>query len=414
MKRLITLLIFSLILLPVFAANNEITISRVRVFLDDVEITKDDDAAISYSTILSFSTIRAGKKYTVESLDSECKQTQLRLLNSGYFYNAVVDVVPPRKNPDKRTVIISVTKGFLPRFGGGPYYGMFGRVGVGGKRNQLIGVAGWNLLGATYTDENFCDLPVIVGASMFTDAPAGIFGGNGVSFNGTFTLGAFIEPDLRFCVDVLALTNTKYGFIDEQIILSPYLYNKHYINNKASWESEVRMYCKPTVSSGDFGAELCNSINYSPIQKLNLAALVCGGTGFGKAADQIFVHDLSLEHNSVSSMSGLSKRSVRSGYATEELCFDSYVLTSLEARWKAVDFIIAGTFPCAIRPFVYTDLALGKTSVQSDSKNWNFVDAYGAGLQINFDCPVFAYFNFAYGFNHEGKGKFCFYTGLSF
>ncbi len=37
------------------SADREITISRVRVFLDDVELTDETDAAISRSTILSFS-----------------------------------------------------------------------------------------------------------------------------------------------------------------------------------------------------------------------------------------------------------------------------------------------------------------------------------------------------------------------
>ena len=41
-------------------------------------------------------------------------------------------------------------------------------------------------------------------------------------------------------------------------------------------------------------------------------------------------------------------------------------------------------------------------------------DAYGAGLLISFDCPVFAYFNFSYGVNHQGKGRFVFAAMQSF
>jgi len=325
-------------------------------------------------------------------------------------------VVPPRKNPDKRTVIISVTKGFLPRIGGGPIYAMYGRVALGGKRNQLIGAAGWNLLGAVYTDENFCGLPLIIGASAYTDAPASLLGNDGVGFNGSLTAGSFLNPDWRICVDLLGSLNSRQGIVKDKFIVSPYLYHQHFFRTNLFTETEGRLYYKPAITSSDFSGEAGSSVNYSPVQNLNFGALVCGGTRFGtdSAYDQNFVHDLTMEHTSVSSKSGLSKRAVRSGYEEEELAFSSYFMTSLEARWTAYDFIIAGTFPGTIRPFVFTDLAFGKKASMESQKNWNFVDAYGAGLQINFDCPVFAYFNFAYGFNHEGKGKFCFYTGLSF
>lgn len=417
MKRIITVFILSLFLFPVFGrdAAKEITISRVRVFLNDVEITGEEESVISCSTILSFTTIKAGKKFTEKALALECEQTRLRLMNSGFFYNAVVEIVPPRKNPDARTVIISVTKGFLPRFGGGPIYAMLGKVAIDGKRNQLLGFAGWNLFGASYTDEHFCNLPLIAGASLSTNAPSSLFASNGVNFNGSLTLGTFINPDLRFCIDVFALENTKTGFDKNKFILSPYFYWQHFINSSAFAESEARLYYKPALSSADFATEISASINWWPCYRINVAALACGGTSFGKNQEnQSFLYDLSLEHTSVSARSGLSKRAIRSGYAAEALSFDTYLMASLETRFRALDFIIAGTFPCGLRPFIYTDLALGKTQAPSEAPAWNFVDAYGAGLQINFDCPVFAYFNFAYGFNHEGKGRFCFYTGLSF
>ena len=62
-------------------------------------------------------------------------------------------------------------------------------------------------------------------------------------------------------------------------------------------------------------------------------------------------------------------------------------------------------FPVDIIPYLFTDLAL--TQEYSD-KSIRLFDAYGVGLAINFDCPVFAYFNFSYGINHQGKGKFVF------
>lgn len=416
---------------------SEITISRVRVFLDDVEITssgageldemKDGTStpAISVGSVLSFTKFKAGKKMTLKALEKEVQQTQLRLMNSGYFYNATVEIVPPRKNPERRTIIINVTTGFLNRFGGGGIYALFGKVALGGKRNQLIGIAGWNVNGASYIDENLFGLPLIAGASAYTNAPACFSSkGSGISFNGTATLGGFITPDLRFCVDALALYNTKSGFIQNDFIVSPYLFAQFFVNSKMTTTTEARLYCKPAISTTDFNGELCQTFNYSPVAKLNFAALVCSGVRFGNKTEvnENFTHDLSLEHNAVSSNSGMNKRCIRSGYDVDELLLKNYVMASFEARWKAADFVIAGTFPCNIRPFIFADVAVGQYSESGEaggqfsrtSSDLDFLDAYGLGIQFNFDCPVFAYFNFAYGFNHLGKGKFSFYTRLSF
>lgn len=424
MKRTALKIIFTILFLSILAAEeiSKITISRIRVFLDDTElpaeITDDADdnisAAISRETILSFTKLKAGKEISTKVLEKEVEQTTLRLMNSGYFYNATVEIVPPRKNPDKRTIIINVTTGFLNRYGGNYLYGIFGKVALNGNRNQLLGIAGWNANGFSYTDENLFNKHLITEASIITDVPEKLFSNkNGINFNGSFSFGYFFNPDLRICVDTIELVNTKYGFISESFIFSPYIYSNNFITNKLVHNGEFRFYYKPFVSLNDFSGEICQSFNYSPTSKLNLAALICGGCRFGKNPDfnEAFNHDLSLEHYAVSNKSGLGKRAIRSGYNQQDLFLQNYVMASFEARWKAADFYIAHIFPGNVKPFIFTDLAFGTAAKESE---WNFLDAYGAGVQINFDCPVFAYFNFAYGVNHFGNGKFCFYTGLSF
>lgn len=410
---------------PLLNPDEEITISRVRVFLDDVEISSEDlesITAISAGTVLSFTKFKAGKKMTLKALEKEVRQTQLRLLNSGYFYNATVEIVPARKNPERRTIIINVTKGFLHRIGGGGIYATYGRVALGGKRNQLIGVVGWNVNGLKYIDENLFGLPLIAGASLYTNVPACFSKkGSGVGFNGSATFGVFINPDLRLCVDAVGFCNTKLGFVGKSFIVSPYLFNQCFVTDKLKTTSEIRLYFMPIVTLSNFSVEICQTVNYSPVRKLNFGVVVCGGVNFIRSeSENSFAYDLSLEHSSVSSNSGLEKRSVRSGYTGKELFVKNYVLTSFEARFRAVDFVIAGTFPCNITPFVFADFALGQQKNELLQRGlppqsaWTFFDAFGMGIQINFDCPVFAYFNFTYGLNYKGKGKFSFYTGLSF
>lgn len=445
-------------------ATDVITISKVRIFLDDVEIfpTKTNDsgeanknsdminAEISADTILSFTKFKSGKNFSLKNLEKEVQQTQLRLLNSGYFYNATVEIVPPRKNPEKRTIIINVSRGFLYRIGGGGIYAMFGKVALGGKRNQLIGMVGWNVNGASYIDEHFLNLPVIIGATAYTNAPASFTdNGNGIEFNGKTTIGGFISPDLRFCVDTVGLLNSSSGFNQEKFIISPYFYLLKYINAKIYSTTEGRFYFKPSVAVLNCSGELCQTLNFSPSPRINFASLICTGINIGSNSEysKNFLHDLNMDHSSVSENPGLSKRCIRSGYKNDELLLENYVMASFEARLKMMDFVIAGTFPCNIRPFIFTDVAIGQYSQtteprateprgrfsrisdnQSDDpgkpggrfswfsypSNCTVLDAYGLGFQFNFDCPVFAYFNFAYGINHLGKGKFNFYTGISF
>lgn len=414
MKKIFIGLLFLLIGFSAFAETELITISRVRVFLDDVEISSEEfeeKSTVSAATVLSFTNLKPGKKMSLKALDKEIQQTQIRLINSGYFYNASIEIVPPRKNPEKRTIIINVTTGFLKRFGGGGIYGIAGKVALGGKRNQLLGVAGWNLNGVNYLDENLFDLPIIAGGYLYTNAPSCFTNkGSGVDFSGSATLGSLITPDLRFCVDTLGIINTSTGIVQNNFIVSPYLFYQHFFNNQIKTTTELRFYSKPIVSTACFSGELCQTLNYSPLERLNFGALLCGGVFLGNTYDSVFGHDLTLEHSAVSGNGGMGKRSIRSGYDPEELLVKNYVMASLEARIKVADFMIAKVFPCNIKPFGYVDLAYG----QNSARDWSFLDAYGLGIQVNFDCPVFAYFNFAYGFNHLGKGKFCFYTGLNF
>jgi len=37
-----------------------------------------------------------------------------------------------------------------------------------------------------------------------------------------------------------------------------------------------------------------------------------------------------------------------------------------------------------------------------------YADAFGGGLRVLFDNPVFAYFTLCYGINHSGDGRFIF------
>ena len=122
-------------------ASVRMSISKVKVFLDDEELTQDTpaDGKIRYSTILSYTKFRENKKFTQKGFEKEAETTRLRLMNSGLFYSAQVETRESRKNPGTMVVYITVRTGFLLRFGGGNAYGLFGKAALGGRRNLLAG-----------------------------------------------------------------------------------------------------------------------------------------------------------------------------------------------------------------------------------------------------------------------------------
>jgi hypothetical protein len=102
-------------------------------------------------------------------------------------------------------------------------------------------------------------------------------------------------------------------------------------------------------------------------------------------------------------------RSVRSGYTGEELRASSFAFASVELRQQIFAIRIPPGFDCTAQAFGFCDTAVLNRSMESAGKTaTEFVDAYGLGLRILFDNPVFAYFSFSYGINHEGSSRFMF------
>lgn len=419
-KVMVSILLTTLLFISNCFAQSEkqkITVSKIKVFLDDIELTADNSFSSPFDlqTILSFTKLKADKQMDLTSFEKEVQETQLRLLNSGYFYTAKVEIIPPRKNPEKRSVIISVTTGFLQRFGGGGIYAVYGRVGLMGNRTSLIGFAGYNHNGIIFQNENCFNTPIIFCASLATNAPASLIEKKDTNLSANLKAGSFITPDLRFCVDICSnfILGDAASFISfdrKDFCLSPYLFLEKYFSNQIYFTNETRSYWNPLFAENSsinekFMMEDVQTINWRIGNKLTIAELTAFGTNFGNNSAETMNFDLSVAHSSISDYSGLNNRAIRSGYGEQELQFEKYLLFSGEVRFQAANFTIPPIFPCEIVPFLYTDVAI--------TKKGEF-DAFGVGVQLNFACPIFAYFNFMYGFNHLGKGKFFFTAKKSF
>ena len=394
----------------------KITVSKVKVFLDEDEITEEsektqNDGKIRYSTIMSYTKFRENKKFSGKQLEKEAESTRLRLMDSGLFYSAEVETRESRKNPGTMVIYISVRTGFLLRFGGGNAYGFFGKAALGGRRNNLTGYLGYNKSGASYLDENTFGLPLILGASAFTNLPQSLAQKKPLTFDTLVKAGVFMTPDLKLGADLKTLFTVNQEPIAD-FILSPFLCDTVWFSEKLVMKSELRLY---NYFSNDWkgnSAEAAVNIDYSPFKKITLAGLLSGGAVIDQNDEDKTVK-INLEKSALTLCDGLglANRGIRSSYTAEELKVDCYGLFSGEIRWNAFAFNLANCFPVTFRPYLFTDLALAKNY---SAGGLTFLDAYGAGLLICFDCPVFAYFNFSYGLNHEGKGRFVFAAMQSF
>ena len=368
-------------------ATVRMSISKIKVYLDEEELTQDTpaDGKIRYSTILSYTKFRENKMFTQKGFEKEAETTRLRLMNSGFFYSAQVETRESRKNPGTMVVYITVRTGFLLRFGGGNAYGLFGKAALGGRRNLLAGYLGYNKSGASYVDENAFGVPLILGAGAFTNVPQSLVQKDPLAFDSFFKAGFFATPDIRMGADVQALISIKGGATTE-ITVSPFLCHTALFSECLMMKTEVRQFNYFGEVQGS-SLEAAVNVEYTPIKQITFAGLLNGG---------VVIKDTKIN---------LTEQKIRSGYTPEELTTDCYGLFSTEFRWNALSFNMPPCFPVDIIPYVFTDLAL--TQDYSD-KAIRLLDAYGVGLAINFDCPVFAYFNFSYGVNHQGKGRFVF------
>jgi hypothetical protein len=412
-KRFIRIILFILISSFASAAGQTAAVSTVKIFIDDTEfswkrqsekpqLVTGDEPAVTVETVISFTSLKPEKRMTLSALEREVNQTELRLNDSGYFYSAKADCIHSRKEPGKMIVIITVKSGFLWRFGGGNAYGVFGKSCIGGRRLQVLGYAGWNKNGASVLYEHAFDSPFILGSSLFWDGPASQVGSGGTlsgtsGITGICTQGFFITPDMRFCTDIICRVDLSGGFVKDDFCISPFILWSKSFSRTLTAASVIQSYFYPFTGHNPFsGAEIIASINWTPVPYVTFAFCTAGGLSPENNATPF---NLSGNSAGTTSTTAVENRIIRSGYKADELTAENYVFASLETRWNMADFLLPPAFNVRLQPFVFTDAGLIDRTVR---------DAFGGGLRILFDNPVFAYFTFCCGVNHDGEGKFYF------
>lgn len=439
--EVITLLALAIfVACPAVLAAEDTIVSEVRIIVDEREYEWTDKGiaeketsgesgeaidteSIRVETVISFLSVRPGLSFRQDREDELarlCRESEIALANSGYFYDATVQELPARKNPLERTVLVNVTTGFLWRFGGGNAWGLFGRDAIGGRRNAFRLYAGWNRNGVSYTDYHSLGMPLVLGGSLFCYAPGRYAGMDSVAGNSDaeraasagVIAGWFAHPDVLVSVDAVTGLDAFSSDAERKWSVQPAVSWRKYLvpgdsedyGTESDMGVDARAFFFP--ADGARKAEASAFVHGRVSENFALAVKAAAGTSEGNVG-----FDLSMTED----------RSVRSGWNAADLVARTFAFGSIEARRRIVSFFVPPGFACDLQVFAFSDAAFAVSGTDgyladgADSSGRVAVpDAYGAGLRILFDNPVFAYFSFTYGVSREGDGRFMFCGSAGF
>jgi len=361
----------------------------------------------SPTTLSSFLCIKPGSTVDLDWLQQETQNAERRLMASGYFYKASVTILTPRKFPDRRTILVQVTEGFLMRFGGGSAYALIGQDNINGERKHWLGVLGLNFLGGEYLDEQVLNSAWKWGISgYYTQTSKDHFLVNSSAKEATLITGYAFSPDLHLDCDWrLNRIESDQTAPRTDILIKPRLFAQWlhgtsaapgYITEQLQWGWLIPK-SDPHIQYGLSKTAFL----YSFDPQLVLAGQVCIGYA-DSHLPSFYQFDL---YNTQAMM-------IRSGYSQAELLVDRFILANLEYRFPIWDTLIPPIIKVYVNGFLFVDAGIG--SIYPNTLDQPIKDAFGAGMHIKFDNPVFVDFSFAYGVNHNQKSRIIFLATAGF
>lgn len=404
----------------VFASSHEITISKVKIKIEDELYIweerhkipeKEKGGKTAPSTVVSFLDFAPGDKITPEKLEKKTQIATRRLMNSGYFFDAQVIVIPPRLKPEYRTVLIKIVEGFLWRFGDEDGFG-FGKANLWGRKKSFLIYAGYNLAGGKYIDENFMGKSVLLGGSLYyrkrATSVADYHQGQlnlmtGYFFNPVLLMGVNLNSKFtRFTEHSSDVTEAYLGGLKRtDLILSPYL-NYEVQSSSAIMSLRGKIDAFLPVESDSFLLSYLSVIagrwHFLPKHSLFKGHSLNIQLSTGGASD-------SLPYLERFDIYGTPDMCIRAEYPLMDLLVDRFILINSEYRFPLLKFVIPPFFLTRIMGFIYADTGL--TGNEEDEKYFpRSYEGYGAGLRILFENPVFTYFSLSYGANRDGDTRF--------
>lgn len=424
-------IIFLLIFLLAIKAEgdislNVVSISKIKIIIEEKEYVweekdlipkKGENDITSPFTIISFLNIFPGQKISLLELKKEVKNAKIRLINSGFFYDVNVLIIPPKEKLDCRTILIKIKEGFLYRFGGGKIYGMFGMDNLNGERKSFKLFLGLSPVGIEFIDESFLKSHFLVGvkAHYFNIFDSTI--ANYQLFKTSFLSGYFIQPDIFLGLDIFwkyvkiteVISNITPEFLGglerSDILVSPNFSLKSYEETSfAQFEFNINgrvnfiFPLKESDSKISYLTRVSAKMKFSEEHSVNLQVSTGGANETLSYIEKFNLYDT-------------PDISVRGGYNALDLLVDRFFLINTEYRFCLTKFFIPPFFNTKMEGFIYLDNGwTGK--IGEDKYLTDYYNGYGSGIRLLFDNPVFTYFSFSYGTNLKGQTRFV-WTGTA-
>jgi hypothetical protein len=377
---------------------------------------EDGPTGTTAATVASFLDFAPGTVLTENELGSRCRASRLRLLDSGFFFDAQITVIPPSRYPERRTVLVSVREGFTWRFGGGDGFALVGQDNAAGRRRSWRLILGWKADAASWRDELCLGLPLVLGAEAGWASEGQEDFVATRRFFGSAEIGYRPHPELTvFAEGSAALYEYSGGSA-----LATFPGSAEALESGPLFGVEAGMASRSKRENGALksrletdnraGASFLDGLSYARARGQAVLALGAGRFeaallgAYGLNAGALFGSSFGAGNPPFPLLFDLCAtpdRSVRSGYDHAELVADAFALGSLELRWNALSVPFSQLIVMGVSPFAFVDLA---RTTRGDSKGT--FEALGAGIRVGLDNPVFAFFTFAYGWNPSGSGRF--------
>ncbi|HUI73124.1 MAG TPA: hypothetical protein VL354_21570 [Spirochaetia bacterium] len=406
-----------------------VTVTKVRILIGELRYNWTDPLAIperlpggftTPRTVASFLAIAPGDQMSEAELERRRRAAIERLEDSGFFYTVDVAVTQVARREDGRLVVARLSEGFLWRFGGGAAYGAVGEVNLFGERKRWELAAGANWANALWEDDLVCGAPVEYRAAIHYESSLFTGYAGFVDYRlveASPAAGFRLTPDLVFYLE----SPLSYRWLQPSVTFPSTTEGMEYTPQGglrwqgSIWPGPVRLTAKASGSTGlslrSFGqcyalASGSSAVTVElPFQSANgrreygpaLGTRLCyGGTRVLRGGLPVF---------GLFNLCDTPNRSVRSGYSFQDLLAASFLLFNAELRMPTPSLGLGSIFSLVFAPFVYVDAALSRGPEGGAPNN---SEAFGGGLRLLFDNPVFAFFTFSYGWNPQGEGRFSF------
>ena len=398
-----------------FIFSEEILISEIVIVIDEITYIWDDKENIpdksleGYTypvTVTSFLTFSPGDKITKHKLSRKIKLAQERLSDCGFFSSTAVNFTGNNEQENQQTsILIELKEGNLFRFGAGNLYAFFGRRNLWGLRKSFTLYSGYNLNGISFIDNSFLKSNFILGTSIFyRNQGLGIEEidkYNSVSFG--ITSGYRVHPDwmillnqtLRFKKYPARDISNKYFYL----VINPQFKGKTYIG-----KPDYKFLMQLKLDSLNYYSFYDKKIYPALTGKISIDLPFLNRNSFNfQYSTGAFFKDTGGSY--VFNLFSYPDRSVRSGYLKNDLLCDKFHLLNIEYRLELFEFTIPPFINTSIEIFAFTDLGFPGL-FDEKFRISDFKDAYGFGLRVLLNEPIYAYFSFSYGFNNKGEGRF--------